>query len=45
MTETLGQIPFLMIQLGRRLYAKGLVGNPRFKIHKPDENPAPSNVN
>lgn len=32
---TLGRIPFLNIRLGRRLAAKGLVGNPRFKVYKP----------
>lgn len=36
---TLGRIPFLNIRLGQRLHAKGLVGNPKFKVWKPSTKP------
>lgn len=32
---TLGRIPLLNIRLGRRLFKRGLVGNPRFMAYKP----------
>lgn len=31
---TIGQIPLALIQLGRRLYRRGLVGSPRFKSYQ-----------
>lgn len=36
---TLGRIPFLLHRLGHRLYARGLVGSPKFQIYIPKKKP------